>query len=205
MPYNIVERFEEKVAEYAGAKYGVAVDSCTNALLLCCKYLKVKTVILPCRTYVGVAFSVIHAGGNIKFRDYYWEGIYKLHPYPIIDSARRFTKGMYYPKTYYCVSFHWSKHLSIGRGGMILTDDNKAVEWFKRARFDGRREGVAPKDDDFQWGIHAYMTPELAASGLIRMSFLPQHNPDLPEYNYPDLSKYKIFCPQTYEHRKGGV
>ena len=40
-PWDIVEAFENKVAKYAGSKYAVATDSCTNSLFLCLKYLKV--------------------------------------------------------------------------------------------------------------------------------------------------------------------
>ena len=36
-PYNIVRMFEEEMAHYTGAKYAISVDSCTNALFLCCK------------------------------------------------------------------------------------------------------------------------------------------------------------------------
>ena len=124
--YQVVRNFEQAVADYAGAKYGVAVDSCTNAILLCCKYCEVETVVLPKKTYVGVAYSILHAGGKIEFVDDDWQGAYQLWPYPIIDSARRFKRGMYHdlgPYTLYCLSFHWSKHIPIGRGGMILTDN----------------------------------------------------------------------------------
>jgi len=206
MPYKVVSDFEKAVAKYAGAKYGISVDSCTNALLLCMKYLEVDEVTIPNKTYVGVAQSVLNAGGRIKFSYDYWEGIYELKPYHIIDSARRFTKGMYIPFTYYCLSFHWSKHLAIGRGGMILTDDIDAMKWFKRARFDGRREGVHPRDDTFDiFGGHYYMTPELASSGLIRMASMPDHNEDLPNSDYPDLSLQKIFLPNTAEHQTGCI
>ena len=40
-PYDIVKMFEEEVAQYTGAPFAVAVDSCTNAVFLCCKYHKV--------------------------------------------------------------------------------------------------------------------------------------------------------------------
>ena len=43
-PYKIVRMFEEEIAEYTGSPYAVSVDSCTNALFLVCKYLKVKKV-----------------------------------------------------------------------------------------------------------------------------------------------------------------
>ena len=40
-PFAIVDNFEKRVAQYTGAKYAVALDSCTNAIFLCCKYLNV--------------------------------------------------------------------------------------------------------------------------------------------------------------------
>ena len=43
-----VDIFEKKIAEYAGSKYAVSVDNCTNALFLCLKYLKATgEIILP--------------------------------------------------------------------------------------------------------------------------------------------------------------
>lgn len=189
-PYQIVKDFEQAVADYTGAPYAVAVDSCTNAILLCCKYYRVDTVRLPKKTYVGVAYSVIHAGGKIEFVDNKWQGAYQLEPYPIIDSARRFKRNMYVFGTLYCLSFHWSKHLPIGRGGMILTDDVEAAKWLRKARFDGRMEGVPCKEDTFDVpGFHFYITPEQAARGLMLMQSVKDDNPDLPEENYPDLSE----------------
>ena len=198
-PYKVVEDFENAVAEYAGAKYAVAVDSCTNALLLAMKYHDVDVVYLPKKTYVGVAQSVLNAGGRCVFKDYEWTGAYVLEPYPIIDSARRFHRDMYIPGALYCVSFHWSKHIPIGRGGMILTDDKKAVEWLKRARLDGRREGVPAEEDTFDVpGYHCYMTPELAARGLVFMNINKNKSfEDLPEEGYADLSQFNIF--KNYE------
>jgi dTDP-4-amino-4,6-dideoxygalactose transaminase len=93
-----------------------------------------------------------------------------------------------------CISFHWSKILGIQQGGAILLDDPEAAAWLRRARFDGRTEGVAPKDDTFDFvGWHFYMSPEIAAEGLQRIGFIPKHNADLPNDDYPDLSKYEIF------------
>ena len=202
-PYQVVKDFEKAVAKYAGAPYAVAVDSCTSALLLAMKYHKVDEVHLPKKTYVGVAHSVLHAGGKCVFDNYKWEGIYRLKPYPIIDSARRFKKDMYVQGTLYCLSFHWAKHIPIGRGGMILCDSKKAVEWLKRARLDGRREGDPVKEDTFDIpGYHVYMTPELAARGLVFMSLLNGKSfNDLPEENYADLSKFKIFKNYEYNNK----
>ena len=170
----------------------MAVNSCTAALLLACVWHKVKEVEIPKRTYVSVPMSIIHAGGKVKFRNEEWRGLYQLRPYPIWDSARRFTSGMY-QGGFVCLSFHWSKTLGIQQGGAILHNDLDADKWLRRARFDGRTEGVAPKDDTFILGYHCYMSPEIAAEGLVRLSFLPRHNADLPNSDYPDLSKVPLF------------
>lgn len=190
--FDIVRDFEDAVAQYTGAPYAVAVNSCTNALLLACKYLQVDTVSIPKRTYVGVAQSILNAGGQIAFHDLDWHGSYRLEPYPIFDSARRFSSGMY-AGGYNCVSFHIAKILGVDQGGAILHDDPIADEWFRRARFDGRTEGVKPKDDTFIPGFHCYLSPTIAAQGLWRMMYLPRHNEDLPNDDYGDLSQQEIF------------
>jgi dTDP-4-amino-4,6-dideoxygalactose transaminase len=192
--FQVVRDFEKAVADYTGAKYCVTVNSCTMALLLACKYLDVGTVTIPKRTYVSVPMSIMHAGGCVDFDNVEWRGMYRLRPYPIWDAARRFTSGMYRAGQYQCVSFHWSKILGIQQGGAILHDDDDADRWFRKARFDGRTEGVAPKDDSFDTlGYHCYLSPEVAAEGLVRLSFLPKHNEDLPNSDYPDLSQIELF------------
>jgi dTDP-4-amino-4,6-dideoxygalactose transaminase len=192
--FQVVRDFEKAVADYTGAKYCVTVNSCTMALLLACKYLNVQEVTIPKYTYVSVPMSIMHAGGRVKFDSHGWRGMYQLHPYQIWDAARRFTSGMYRAGQYQCVSFHWSKVLGLQQGGAILHDNDDADQWFRKARFDGRTEGVAPKDDTFDTlGYHCYLSPEVAALGLVRLSFLPKHNDDLPNSDYPDLSKIELF------------
>ena len=194
--YQIVEEFEKVIAEYAGAKYGVAVDSCCNALLLSCKYLKVKTVQIPKFTYPGVACAIINAGGKVTFRDTEWQGRYMLYPYNIYDSALRFRELMYVPETLYCLSFHAKKHLPIGRGGMILTDDKEARDWLRKARFDGRDQVPLDKDNITMTGWNCYLTPEQAARGLTlfdigRNKFYDDI--DSTKQSYPDLSKIEAY------------
>jgi len=191
-PYKIVQMFEEEVAEYTGSPYAISVDSCTNAIFLCCKYLNVKEVTIPKKTYLSVPQSIIHAGGKVKFQDIEWEGIYKLEPYPIYDSAKRFTSNMYIPNTFMCLSFHIKKHLKIGKGGMILTDNKDAVEWFKKVRYEGRSEKKYIDDDIQMFGWNMYMTPVEAAQGLMLIQNFPSFNEDLTE-EYKDLTTNSIF------------
>tara|TARA_E500000178_G_C17038997_1_gene765478 strand:+ start:30920 stop:31528 length:609 start_codon:yes stop_codon:yes gene_type:complete len=193
-PYNVVRMFEEEIARYTGSPYAVSVDSCTNATFLCCKYLNVKEVIMPKRTYLSIPMSVIHAGGTVKFRDIEWSGIYRLDPYPIYDSAKRLTSNMYIEGSYMCLSFHIKKLLGIGKGGMILTDNEDAVEWFKRARYEGRSEKFYKNDDIDMLGWNMYMTPQQASHGLSLLQNYPEHVEDMGEENgYRDLTEFSVF------------
>jgi dTDP-4-amino-4,6-dideoxygalactose transaminase len=36
-PYDVIEIFEKKVAEFAGARHAVAVDCCSHGIFLCLK------------------------------------------------------------------------------------------------------------------------------------------------------------------------
>ena len=190
--FQVVRDFEKAICEYTDAPYCVAVNSCTMALLLACAYLKVDEVSIPKFTYVGVPQSILNAGGTVVFDEREWRGSYSLNPYPIRDSARRFTSGMY-SGGFECVSFHITKILGLDQGGAILHDDREADTWLRKARFDGRTEGVAPRDDQFILGYHCYLSPPIAAQGIWRLASLPRHNEDLPNSDYPDLSKASIF------------
>jgi hypothetical protein len=166
------------------------------AILLACAYYrelcpKTPTLSIPKFTYIGVPQAILRAGCKFEYRDEQWKGGYEIMPTHIWDCARRFTSNMYeVPGRMLCVSFHHTKILGLaGHGGAILHDNLHADSWLRKARFDGRTEGIAPKDDDFQtpaW--HCYMTPTVAAEGLMRLQTLPKHNEDLPWDEYPDLS-----------------
>ena len=195
--HQVTRDFEEAIAAWAGSKYAVAVESCTAALFLSLMYVGVKgkNVSIPKFTYPSVACSIIHAGGKVVFSNEPWSGMYELFPYRIYDSALRFHKGMY-KGGLHCLSFHSKKLLPIGRGGMILTDDEKAYKWLKKARFDGRDE-VALQDDPLDMvGWNMYLSPEQSARGLAL--FEHQQNEDIPDLdstkqNYPDLSLVKAY------------
>lgn len=172
---------------------------------------------IPKRTYISVPMSIIHAGGRPTFRDEDWSGAYQLRPLPVIDSARWMTGGMYewcaeriightagraiLGRGMVCLSFHWTKTLSIGQGGAILHDDPEADKWLRRARFDGRIEGVTPAEQTAYTGgaafdmigWHAYMSPRDAAEGLTRLRTLRRHNEPMPNDDYPDLSTIGVF------------
>jgi dTDP-4-amino-4,6-dideoxygalactose transaminase len=193
-PYDHVRNFETALADRCGSPFAVSVNTCTNALLLCCAYLKVGEVTIPKHTYIGVAQSILNAGGSLNFSDRSWYGSYYLSPYPIIDSARRMTRDCYVPGTFTCLSFNTTKILKHPQGGgAILLDNEYAYETLKKMRFDGRTEGVAVKDDTPVRGYRCNMKPGHASDLLLALRDLPLVNADLPNDAYPDLSKFPIF------------
>jgi hypothetical protein len=125
--WDIIDLFEQKIANFCGSPYAVSVDNCTNALFLCLKY---------------------------------------------IDKPQTIT---------------------------ILTDNKDAYEWFRRARYCGRIDGLPyDKHEEFtQRGWNMYMTPEDAARGLLLFFELFKKSKNFEDMggseSYSDLSKSKIF------------
>jgi dTDP-4-amino-4,6-dideoxygalactose transaminase len=198
-PHEVTRIFEREVAAYCGSRYAVAVNSCTAALLICCAYHKVEVVEIPKLTYVGVAQSIINAGGKLRFKDLDWQGAYRLEPYPIVDAARRFHAGMHRQGDFTCISLHISKILGVDQGGVILHDDSNADQILRRMRFDGRTEGLEPQLDTFVRGFHCYLSPTIAAQALWKLSTLPRENVDLPRSDYADLSIQPVFMEHMAE------
>ncbi len=189
--WAVVEQFERAMAEYTGAPFAVAVDTCTTALFLCIKRLDRLWISLPQNTYLGVACAVLHSGAKLNLCKRDWRGAYYLEDRidsSIVDSACRLNAGMYNEGTLTCLSFQYRKHLKIGRGGMILTDNKEHADWFRKARFCGR--GDVGEPPEFV-GWQAWMEPERAARGLALLESLPRTNPDL-KFVYPDLREYGV-------------
>lgn len=196
--HKITAQFEDELCRYTGAPYAVAVDNCSNAIFLSLKYegIEGRVITIPAHTYPSVPCEIIHAGGKVDFFQYgsnTLKGAYPLVGSRTWDSALRFTNNMYMMGTFMCLSFTGPyKHLKLGKGGAILTDDLKAYEWFKRARFSGRRECSYMSDAFDMIGWNYYMMPEIAARGLLLMSAFydsggnPICNEDITK-EYPDL------------------
>jgi dTDP-4-amino-4,6-dideoxygalactose transaminase len=210
--HKITEDFEKSLCDYTGAPYAIALDNMSNAIFLALYYeknikksLTSDKVDCPSKTYPSVPCEIIHSGLKVNFTPVEGEtikGSYQLYPSNVWDSALSFTADMYIPKSHMCLSFTGPyKTLKLSKGGAILTDDEQAYKWFKKARFSGRDE-CSYHDDDFDInpvvGWNFYMMPELATRGLLMMSQFynldgsKKHMEDL-ELPYPDLSKFKVY------------
>lgn len=67
-----VEKFEENVCNFTGAKYCVALNSCTDALYLALRYLKIgpgDEVLVPSRTFVASAQVIVQCGATPVYYD----------------------------------------------------------------------------------------------------------------------------------------
>jgi dTDP-4-amino-4,6-dideoxygalactose transaminase len=203
-PHKVTAQFEQAICDYTGAPYCVCVDNCSNALFLALKYDNVegKVIQIPNRTYMSVPCEIIHAGGIVSFFEIGGntiKGAYYLQGSKVIDSALSFSADMYIPNTFMCCSFTGPyKHLKLGKGGCILTDNEDAYKWFKKARFSGRNECSYHNDKFTMTGWNFYMNPVIASLGLLLMQQFynldgsKKYNEDLC-LPYPDLSQFPIY------------
>lgn len=209
--YKVTEDLEFEIAKYTNAPYCVAVDNCSNAIFLALKYSGVegKEVGLPKHTYPSVACEIIHAGGTVKFWDNtpvlngnVLTGSYRLDPTEVWDSALGFTANMYMADSFMCLSFTGPhKHFKLSKGGAILTDNEDAYKWFKKARFSGRSE-CSYHEDNFDEnpviGWNMYMPVQTAILGLQLIPGLYNQDGTKKHFEdvslpYPDLSKFKLW------------
>ena len=195
MAFEVVNKFENKIAEFFGAPYAVAVDCCTHGIELCLRQQEVLTLIVPKRTYLSVPMLANKLNIRLQWNDEQWEDYYWLEGTNIIDAAVLWKKDSYIPKTFMCVSFQFQKHLSLGRGGIILTDNKEAAIELKKMSYDGRLPNVPWRDQNIDtMGYHYYMAPEIALMGLNKLEKAINTPPKKWSINeWPDLTEMEIF------------
>jgi dTDP-4-amino-4,6-dideoxygalactose transaminase len=137
--------------------------------------------------------QIKHAELNFRLEDFEWKGIYQLKGTRIWDGAGRFTENMFVGgEALQVLSFQIKKIIPIGKGGLILTNDEKAYNWLKLASYDGRDLTTPYTDGNHikMFGYHMYMTPEDAARGIILMDRKSKVNEDSQNYTmYPSIKE----------------
>ncbi len=197
MDFNVVTELENKVAEFFGAPYAIAVDSCTHGIELCLRYTNEKRITVPKRTYLSVPFLAEKMGLERVWRDEDWVDYYTVNfgDKKIIDAAVLWKKGSYIPNTFMCLSFQYQKHLNIGRGGMILCDNKEDAEMLKKMTYDGRLPNIPWRNQNIDTiGYHYYMTPESAKIGLDKLENAINTKPrQWVVSDWPDLTEMEVF------------
>lgn len=190
-----VETFEYMIADYYGSKFAIATDCCTHALELCLRYIDVENVNCPNHTYLSVPMTFNKLNLNWTFFDKYWKDYYYIGNTNIIDAAVYWKQDGYVKDSLMCLSFQYKKHLNLGRGGMILTDDYKAALALRKMSYDGRLPNIPWAEQNIDMmGYHYYMTPETAELGIEKFDIVKDINPEGWSWkDYPDLKTMKVF------------
>jgi len=194
MSFQAVTEFENKIAEFFGAPYAIAVDSCTHGVELALRYTQVDHITVPKHTYLSIPFLANKLWIDLFWKDENWTDYYYLTD-QVIDAAVLWKPNSYIPGTFMGVSFQYQKHLSLGRGGIILTDDKKAAVQLKKMSYDGRIPNVPWREQNIDTiGYHYYMTPEVAQNGLNKLSEAINTPPrQWVVSDWPDLTQMSIF------------
>ena len=195
MSFDRIELFESKIANFFGSPYAVSVDCCTHGIELCLRMNNINHYSVPKRTYISIPFLANKLGISFEWRDEEWQDYYYLGGTNIIDAAVLWKRNSYIPGTFMNLSFQYRKHLSLGRGGMILTDDKESAIMLKKMSYDGRLPNIPWRDQNIDtMGYHYYMTPETADLGLKK---LPEAIKNTPHKwvvtDWPDLTNMEIF------------
>lgn len=194
MSFKVVTEFEKEIAEFFGAPYAVATDCCTHGVELCLRLKEVKSINVPKRTYLSIPMLANKLNIDLVWTNQEWTNWYNLGN-NVIDAAILWKRNSYIGGTMMSVSFQYRKHLSLGRGGMILLDNEDDAILLKKMSYDGRLPDIpwAKQNVDIM-GYHYYMTPETAQLGLDK---LPNAIEMLPNQwvstDWPDLTRMDIF------------
>lgn len=194
MSFQNVTKLEKKLAKFYNAPYAIAIDCCTHGVELCLRYNKDKTITVPKRTYLSIPFLSHKLNIELKWKDEDWIDYYYLTD-KVIDAAVLWKKDSYIPGTFMNISFQFQKHLSLGRGGVILTDSKEAAKQLKMMTYDGRIPDVPWRDQNINTiGYHYYMTPETATKGLLKWDEAVKTQPkQWVVSDWPDLTQMDIF------------
>ena len=194
MSFKPIKDFEDAIADFFGAPYAVATDCCTHAIELCLRQQNVKSISVPKHTYISVPMLSIKLGIDLDWREEEWLDYYYLTD-NIIDAAVLWKNNSYIPGTFMCVSFQFKKHLSLGRGGVILLDNEQAALELKKMSYDGRTPDTPWASQNItSMGYHYYMTPETANLGLQKLPAAIKNKPkQWTTDDWPDLTNMGIF------------
>ena len=199
MSFKVVTEFERQVAEFYGAPYAVAVDCCTHGIELCIRHkmdteVCIPAIYVPKRTYLSIPMLANKLDLQLRWVDQEWQDMYCLFP-RVYDAAVLWKRDSYIKGTMMNISFQFQKHLSLGRGGMILLDNEEDAVLLKKMSYDGRLPDVPWREQNVDtMGYHYYMTPETAQLGLNKLDEAINTEPKQWVYtDWPDLTKMEIF------------
>lgn len=142
---KIVGELENKIAEYVGAKYAVALNSATNAIFLSLLNKKIN-VSIPSVIPPVVPNAIYTSGNDFTFTDNVdWVGdSYVLHDfgdYKIIDSAQKIEPNQFAleckDNDMMIFSFYPTKPIGSFDGGIVVSNDSNKIEYLREMSLNG--------------------------------------------------------------------
>jgi perosamine synthetase len=201
-----VQELEEKWAKYTGARYAVAVNSCTSALDIACRIVKLKSPVkVSAFTFVSSALSPLNAGYKIKFVDIDKDSFCtKKSDIQVMYAGNQFGEGKIYDMAHSggakhkglisCWSFHAVKNLPAGDGGMLTMNSKKLYERAKAMSWCGIDKSTWQRSGKkYSWdyeiteqGLKAHMNDITATIALEQLKCLHKGN------------QYRKYLAETY-------
>lgn len=194
MNFQTVTSFENEIAKFFGAPYAIAVDSCTHGIELALRYTRANHISVPKRTYLSIPFLAEKLSIVRTWKDEDWIDYYYITD-RVVDAAVLWKPDSYIPGTFMGISFQYQKHLSLGRGGVLLCDNSQDYLTLKKMSYDGRLPETPWRDQNIaSIGYHYYMTPETAQLGLDKLPSAINTQPrQWTVADWPDLTQMNIF------------
>ncbi|MGD0976837.1 MAG: DegT/DnrJ/EryC1/StrS family aminotransferase [Minisyncoccia bacterium] len=212
-----VEEFEKTFAKKAGARYAVATNSCTAALDIAVRVVKLPNPVrVSAFTFVSSALAPLNIGKKIEFVDVDPKTLCTPEAdIQVFYGGNESGKGIIYDMAHAagvkhrglvsCWSFHAVKNLPTGDGGM-LTTNNK--ELYRRARAISwcgiDKSTYARSGSKYSWeydikepGLKANMSDIIAAIGLCQLEKLDANN----AYHKKVAGWYDKYLPEFIERR----
>lgn len=191
-----VKELEEKWAEFTGAKYAVALNSCTSALDIACRLIKLPNpVTVSAFTFVSSALAPLNAGYKVKFVDIDEQTLCTDEAdIQVMYAGNIHGKGKIYDMAHCggykhlgeisCWSFHAVKNLPAGDGGMLTMNDEelyeraKAISWcgIDKSTFQRSGKKYSWDYDIREAGLKAHMNDLTAAIALEQLKELDVSN-----------------------------
>lgn len=192
-----VKELEEEWCRLTGAKYAVATNSCTAALDIAVRAVKLpKRVSVSAFTFVSSALAPLNAGYDVELLDIEPKSLCTSKAdIQVMYAGNQSGEGIIYDMAHSsgvqhkglvsCWSFHAVKNLPAGDGGMITTNDEevykkaRALSWcgIDKTTFDrSKKDGYAWDYNIKEPGLKAHMNDITAIIALAKLKNLGNDN-----------------------------
>jgi UDP-4-amino-4,6-dideoxy-L-N-acetyl-beta-L-altrosamine transaminase len=218
---KVVSEFEEAMADYAGAKYALFLNSATSAIFLI--FSKIFQNIFVSNKYNQpieipnclppvVINTLINQGHTIHLTDDVdWIGnAYRLHKFPrftVFDSAQEVTKDCFHE---YCrdedliiFSHYPTKPIPSCDGGTIVSNDKNKIDFLRKLAYNGMEvRGKSWKNKLVMPGYKMYGNTLQAAIALQSLKSLDSNKICIDyvreQYDKNIFARHKITTDQSY-------